>query len=1265
MKNIKKIIALVLSLGIMTSLVACGNSEENTSLNTSVIPTAGSQTTTTTTTTTTNTVYVSPTAKADGAGTKENPVSFSMAYSQATPGTTILLAEGTYKSSNRQQFFKSGSQGHYITVKPEVEGTRVIFDFSEMAFDGTNRGFQIYGDYWHFYRIEICGAGDNGMYVAGSHNVIEECLFYNNRDTGLQIGRAYSENTHLDEWPAYNLILNCTSYANYDAETLGENADGYAAKLTIGYGNVFDGCIAYRNSDDGWDLFAKVDSGNIGTVHLYNCVSFENGYLPYPIKAVDANGNKYDTYNTPNGDGIGFKLGGSTMEGDVVLENCMSFNNKLHGYGDNSNPGFISISNSTAFNNCMGLNSDGTVSSNRGITGEGANKSNNIDLARSTASYNNYYGVLSYINNQTNFSTENDNNYNSDSFRGSVGYSIFTTGYSDGETYTSFTDYVDGSSYHSSITDYPYSGGTKGSNVLSDSSFASLTPINAICSSVNDLDTIRNLHYTLRNSDGSVNMGDHLRVVDQKLLTYANGSQIGACLNKTNYDSYKHSNFVKFMQSDAAELSDIDVDLISAYSFASPITNIDATLQDFDVPRLITGCDITWTSSNDDVLHVNPNEISSVSNSVFSRVEVIVPTKEEHVTLTATITKKGYYLTKSFEITVLPRNQALGELSSTSSNAIRVELYSTYNEPRIYALDASATGDTELSTDLYTLEKTYRFASSAKSTFYDTDGVYTSVPGVYETTVVATSKATNTKSTFVYNVYVVDPECEIDFMDSAQNITLSQNGVKVSGDLSNIEGSVAGIISKTELTNLTASDFVNSTTYDVQYVDIETDTIEAEFKADNMNVSNTEIQYYLYYVVLNKNRTNLTNTVRSVTITTAKIDNEKAFHDLARGVTASSSTVIYSLTRDLDFSTVEGGYVITDKASSKAFSGLFNGNGHTIKNINISANTTDSSTEKYYNVFYKVSNGAIVNVNFDNITINNPQAKVVGVIGDLQGGYLYNIKLTNIGMVGKESIGGLVGQVTGGTNYISNVSLINPLPDANVTDHSTTVANDYIPTTYKFSSSNKYTGGIVGNVQMNSDQTTLTLYIDSCSVVANIGDGNDAQGNTGGIVGRVKNDSSVYYTSITNSVFYGTIISKGQYQGGMIGDLDNGSGYVYLYENVSGARFVWNSTVLDAYVAAKASADQKYAHKNSNPMIGRATKGETGVYEVDKCFGTWTEYYESNGVYSTSFAFDLSIEDDEGYVQLFYPSETWWKSIGFDLDNIWVYDATTNFIRLK
>jgi hypothetical protein len=74
-------------------------------------------------------------------------------------------------------------------------------------------------------------------------------------DTGLQITANSSEAGDAMR-AAYNTVINCDSYENYDEANAGENADGFAAKLYIGPGNVFRGCRAWNNADDGWDLFA-------------------------------------------------------------------------------------------------------------------------------------------------------------------------------------------------------------------------------------------------------------------------------------------------------------------------------------------------------------------------------------------------------------------------------------------------------------------------------------------------------------------------------------------------------------------------------------------------------------------------------------------------------------------------------------------------------------------------------------------------------------------------------------------------------------------------------------------------------------------------------------------------------------------------------------------------------------------------------------------------------------------------------------------------
>ena len=104
---------------------------------------------------------------------------------------------------------------------------------------------------------------------------MELCVANGNRDTGIQISRRASTVTNFNDWPSDNLILNCTSFDSFDPAT-GENADGFAAKLTCGNNNVFDGCIAYNNCDDGWDCFTKTATGPIGSLVMRNCVAFRS-----------------------------------------------------------------------------------------------------------------------------------------------------------------------------------------------------------------------------------------------------------------------------------------------------------------------------------------------------------------------------------------------------------------------------------------------------------------------------------------------------------------------------------------------------------------------------------------------------------------------------------------------------------------------------------------------------------------------------------------------------------------------------------------------------------------------------------------------------------------------------------------------------------------------------------------------------------------------------------------------------------------------------
>ncbi len=281
------------------------------------------------------TLYISPNVKphtTTADGTRENPFDIFTALENAYPGQTLILMEGTYKpgAALKIQRGMDGTQDAMIRLigDPEAE-TRPVIDF-----EGLYAGFTHGGDYWYFRGFDITGSLDmqKGFLIAGNNNILDQINAYYNGNTGIQLSRLSGSDLYED-WPSNNLILNCTSYCNFDSGF--EDADGFAAKLTVGDGNVFDGCIAYNNADDGWDLYAKVESGAIGSVTIRNCVAYDNGTVPGYEK---------------HGNGNGFKLGGESIPGKHVIENSISFNNYAKGIDSNSCPDVI-VRNCISFNN--------------------------------------------------------------------------------------------------------------------------------------------------------------------------------------------------------------------------------------------------------------------------------------------------------------------------------------------------------------------------------------------------------------------------------------------------------------------------------------------------------------------------------------------------------------------------------------------------------------------------------------------------------------------------------------------------------------------------------------------------------------------------------------------------------------------------------------------------------------------------------------------------------------------------------------------------
>ncbi|MDD6052069.1 MAG: right-handed parallel beta-helix repeat-containing protein [Clostridiales bacterium] len=277
-------------------------------------------------------ICVSPNGTPSGRGTPDSPLTLATAVQYVRPGQTILLAEGTYNfvSALRIPHGIDGTADAPIRMIADPSAaTRPVLDFK-----GLSAGIIHGGDYWYFQGFDVTGAanGQKGFQVSGHHNILEGIQTYHNGNTGIQISR-YAGSDPVSDWPSHNLILNCTSWGNADAGY--EDADGFAAKLTCGEGNVFVGCVAHHNADDGFDLYAKPETGPIGAVTLEDCVAYANGILED---------------GTIAGNGNGFKMGGSNMPGGHQLLRSYAFFNRSKGIDANSCPD-VTVADCVSYNN--------------------------------------------------------------------------------------------------------------------------------------------------------------------------------------------------------------------------------------------------------------------------------------------------------------------------------------------------------------------------------------------------------------------------------------------------------------------------------------------------------------------------------------------------------------------------------------------------------------------------------------------------------------------------------------------------------------------------------------------------------------------------------------------------------------------------------------------------------------------------------------------------------------------------------------------------
>lgn len=287
--------------------------------------------------------YVAPDGDDMAAGTEAAPFRTAQRAQQAaSPGDTVYFRGGTYAFTGTSGdigvlFDKSGQQGapiRYFAYPGEVP----VFDFFEFLPQARVRGFSVRGSWLHFKGLELRGVQqiltdvneswcirvENGA----SNNVFEALDLHHNEGPGLFLADGGN-----------NLVLNVDSHHNWDPDRGGENADGFGCH-TNDTGNVFRGCRAWYNSDDGFDFINAP-----GACVVEHSWAFYNGYQPDSTTAAG------------NGSGIkagGFGLDQSTFPAVVPRHQVyfnVAFGNRASGFYANHHPGGIDWFHNTAFDN--------------------------------------------------------------------------------------------------------------------------------------------------------------------------------------------------------------------------------------------------------------------------------------------------------------------------------------------------------------------------------------------------------------------------------------------------------------------------------------------------------------------------------------------------------------------------------------------------------------------------------------------------------------------------------------------------------------------------------------------------------------------------------------------------------------------------------------------------------------------------------------------------------------------------------------------------
>lgn len=314
------------------------------------------------TTMSTNTYYVSPSGSDSNPGTMAAPfATVQAAQTAAVPGDLIYIRGGVYSVPSTQMAFtdglydcvfylnKSGTAGAPITYRA-YPGEIPIFDFSAIKPSGLRvTAFFVKGSYIYIKGIEIIGVQvtitthtqSECFRNEGSNNIYEACKMHDGMANGFYLTKGGN-----------NLILNCDAYNNWDnvsEDKLGGNVDGFGChpyKQGAGYtGNVFRGCRAWFNSDDGFDCINAFEA-----ITFENCWAFNNGYSQSFQSLGNGNGFKIGGFGTSTTPSVPATIPSHTVRF------CLAVGNKANGFYANHHLTGNTWYNNTAYKNADNYN---------------------------------------------------------------------------------------------------------------------------------------------------------------------------------------------------------------------------------------------------------------------------------------------------------------------------------------------------------------------------------------------------------------------------------------------------------------------------------------------------------------------------------------------------------------------------------------------------------------------------------------------------------------------------------------------------------------------------------------------------------------------------------------------------------------------------------------------------------------------------------------------------------------------------------------------